>query len=173
MHHELRGGVYGNTQPHTTHRAGSQWVSAISEFDGTMIEFGGGRPGRAPERRHRGQERQARRGDADRCDKIGRRFQNLRATLVKTTQGGQPMAKLLLAFEVFGDDTAPVGAPSAVSVQLLAGDTPLAEQPMGALYLPYGVCWYDNQFAVNVDLETFAAADRVCVVAAADEVRMI
>ena len=105
--------------------------------------------------------------------KIGRRFQNLRATLVSTTEGGQAGAKLLLAFEVFGDDTAPLGAPSAVSVQLLAGEQVLAEHPLGTLYLPYGVCWYDNQFSANLDLATFAAADRISVLAAADEVRTL
>lgn len=106
-------------------------------------------------------------------DKIGRRFQNLRATLVKATEGGQVGAKLLLSFEVFGDDTAPLGAPAGVSVLLQAGDQVLAEQALGALYLPYAVSWYDNRFAVDVPLEAFAAVDRLSVLAAADAVRAV
>lgn len=106
-------------------------------------------------------------------DKIGRRFQNLRATLVKATEGGQPGAKLLLSFEVFGDDTAPMKAPSAVSVLLQTGDQVLAERTLGPLYLPYAVCWYENHFAVDVPLDVFTAVDRLSVLAAADEVRAL
>lgn len=106
-------------------------------------------------------------------DKIGRRFQNLRATLVKATEGGLAGAKLLLSFEAFGDDTAPLEAPPGVSVLLQTGDQVLVEQVLGALYLPYAVCWYDNHFAVNVPLDAFAAADRVSVLVAADEVRVV
>lgn len=87
-------------------------------------------------------------------DQIGRRFQNLRATLVKATEGGQPGAKLLLSFEVFGDDTAPLKTPSAVSVWLQSGDQVLTEQTLGLLYLPYAVCWYDNHFAMDVPPRT-------------------
>lgn len=106
-------------------------------------------------------------------DKIGRRFQNLRATLVKATEGGLAGAKLLLSFEVFGDDTAPLGAPADVSVLLQTGDQVLVEQVLGTLYLPYAVCWYDNHFAVNVPLDAFSAANRVSVLVAADEVRVV
>jgi hypothetical protein len=103
--------------------------------------------------------------------KIGRRFQNLRATLVRTHEGGHANVQLLLACEVFGDDAVPVGAPSALSVQLWGGEQCLAETPLGPLYLPYGVHWYDNQFALKLAPETFASADRVSLLAAADEVR--
>ena len=107
-------------------------------------------------------------------DKIGRRFQNLRATLVKATEGGQAGAKLLLSFEVFGDDTAPLAAPADVSVLLqTGGDQVLVERALGTLYLPYAVCWYDNHFAVNVPLDAFSAADRVSVLVAEDEVRVL
>lgn len=106
-------------------------------------------------------------------DKIGRRFQNLRATLVHTQEGGQGSVQLLLACEVFGDDSAPLGAPSGLSIQLWAGEQCLAEVPLGPLYLPYGVHWYDNQFALKLAPAVFATADRVSVLAAADEVRTL
>jgi hypothetical protein len=106
-------------------------------------------------------------------DKVGRRCQNLRATLVKTVEGGQSGVKLIVAFEVFGDDNAPVGPPSAVSVLVHAGDTLVADLPLGSLFLPYGSCWYDNRFSVNLPLEAFTAVDGVSLVAATDEVRAI
>jgi hypothetical protein len=105
--------------------------------------------------------------------KIGRRYQNLKATLLKATEGGQVGAKLVLTFEIFGDDNTTVGAPSAVSARLLAGGQTLAELPLGSPYLPYGSCWYENHFAAHVPLEAFATADRVQLLAAADEVRPI
>lgn len=106
-------------------------------------------------------------------DKIGRRFQNLRATLLKATEGGQPGVKLVLAFEVFGDDNAPVAEPAAVSAIIYAGGRVLAEKTLGTLFLPYGSCWYENRFAVGLPLEAFAEADAVSLVAAADEVRAL
>jgi hypothetical protein len=104
---------------------------------------------------------------------VGRRFQNLRATLIKTPVGGDLGAKLVLAFEVFGDDNTPQGAPSGVAARLLAGGHTLAELPLGALFLPYGCCWFDNRFAADVPLADFAAADGVALVAAADDVRAL
>jgi hypothetical protein len=104
---------------------------------------------------------------------VGRRFQNLRTTLVKTTEGGQLGAKLVLAFEVFGDDNTSVGAPSSVFARLLAGEQTLAELPLGGLFMPYGCCWYDNRFASDLALADFDAADALALVAAADEVRSL
>lgn len=106
-------------------------------------------------------------------DKIGRRYQNLRATLLKASEGGQLGAKLVLTLEIFGDDNAPLAAPSALSARLLAGEQLLAELPLGQPYLPYASCWYDNHFAANVPLDAFATADRVEVLAAADDVRLV
>ena len=106
-------------------------------------------------------------------ERIGRRFQNLRATLLKATEGGQPGVKLVLAFEVFGDDNVPLAEPSAVSALVHAGERVLAEKTLGGLFLPYGSCWYENRFAVTLPLEAFEAADAVSLVAGADEVRLI
>lgn len=106
-------------------------------------------------------------------NKVGRRYQNLRATLLKATEGGQPGVKLVLAFELFGDDNAALTAPSPIKARLLAGDGVLAELTLGAPFLPYGSCWYDNRFAADLPLDAFAAADGVQVLAAADAVRPI
>lgn len=106
-------------------------------------------------------------------DKVGRRYQNLRATLLKATEGGQAGVKLVLAFELFGDDNAAVGAPSPIQAQLLAGETVLAELTLGAPFLPYGSCWYENRFAADLPPDSFAVADAVRVLAAADTVRAI
>jgi hypothetical protein len=81
--------------------------------------------------------------------------------------------KLLEAFEVFGDDDAPLGAPLSVSVLVHAGDKLVADLPLGSLFLPDGSCWYDNRFSVNLALEAFAEVDGVSLMAATDEVRAI
>lgn len=106
-------------------------------------------------------------------ERIGRRYQNLRATLLKASEGGQPGVKLVLACEIFGDDNTALGAPAPISAQLLAGDTVLAELTLGAPFLPYGACWYDNRFAADLPLAAFAAADAVRVSVPADAVRLI
>ncbi len=106
-------------------------------------------------------------------DRIGRRYQNLRATLVKASEGGQPSARLVLAFEVFGDDNVPEGAPSTLAARLMAGDQVLAELPLGSPFMPYASCWYENHFAADVPLDTFASIDRLQVVAAAQTVRLM
>lgn len=72
---------------------------------------------------------------------VGRRYQNLRATLLKAAEGGQAGVKLVLAFELFGDDNTAVGAPSPIHARLLAGDAVLADLTLGAPFLPYGSCW--------------------------------
>lgn len=109
----------------------------------------------------------------DGSDRIGRRYQNLRATLVRATEGGLPTVKFVLAFEVFGDDNVPLGTPSALSVRLLAGEGAAVELPLGMPFMPFAACWYENHFAVDVPPAAFVAIDRVEVVAAEDEVRMI
>jgi hypothetical protein len=106
-------------------------------------------------------------------DRIGRRYQNLRATLLKANEGGQPGARLVLAFEVFGDDNVPQGAPSALAARLMAGEQVLADLPLGSPFMPYASCWYENHFAADVALEAFASADRVQLMAAGQPVRML
>lgn len=106
-------------------------------------------------------------------ERIGRRYQNLRATLLKANEGGQSGARLVLAFEVFGDDNVPQGAPSALAARLMAGEQVLAELPLGSPFMPYASCWYENHFAADVALDAFASADRVQLMAAGQLVRML
>lgn len=106
-------------------------------------------------------------------DQIGRRYQNLRATLIKASEGGQAGAKLVLAFEVFGDNNTPLDLPLAVEARLLAGEQLLAKLALGVPYMPYASCWYENHFAASVALEAYAAADRVQVLTATEEVRAV
>lgn len=106
-------------------------------------------------------------------DKIGRRFQNMRATLIKADEGGQAGAKLVLAFEVFGDDNVPLDLPGVVGARLLSGEQLLADLRLGAPFMPYASCWYENQFAANIALDAFLTADRLEVLAMAEEVRAI
>lgn len=105
--------------------------------------------------------------------RIGRRFQNLRAILVKAEQGGEVHSTLILSLEAFGDDNVPVAGNQGVSVQLLAADKVLAEHKLGALFLPFGSCWYDNRFAVELGEALFDACDRLQFIAHADEVRAL
>lgn len=102
---------------------------------------------------------------------VGRRFQNLRATLLQASEGGHTSVKLIVAFELFGDDNTAVGAPGVLLVQVLGAGQLLAEQPLGRPFLPYGCCWYDNRFAVDLSPEVFARADQVVLLAGADVVR--
>jgi len=105
-------------------------------------------------------------------ERIGRRYQNLRATLVKTSEGGVEVGRLVVAFEVFGDDNAPAGTPAPVSARLMAGEAVVGDLPLGAPYLPFASCWYDNHFAAAVDPAACERIDAVQFVAGADEVRL-
>lgn len=105
--------------------------------------------------------------------KIGRRFQNIRVTAVKATEGGEPGAKVIVVFEVFGDDNVPVQANQGVSAKLCLGDEVLAEVPLGPLFLPYACCWYENRFSSGISQDVFDRFDRLTFVAHADEVRAI
>ena len=49
---------------------------------------------------------------------IGRRFQNLRITAVKTSEGTLESAKLFVQFEAFGDDNVPIADNSGFAVML-------------------------------------------------------
>jgi len=105
-------------------------------------------------------------------ERIGRRYQNLRATLVKTTEGGVEVGRLVVAFEVFGDDNTPATVPSAVSARLMANGESVGDLQLGAPYLPFASCWYDNHFAAPVDPATCERIDAIELVAAGDEVRL-
>jgi hypothetical protein len=105
--------------------------------------------------------------------KAGRRFQNIRITAVKASEGGETGAKLIVAFEAFGDDNVPVRANQGVSAKLGAGDDVLAEVPLGPLFLPYACCWYENRFSADIAQDVFDRLDRLTFVAHADEVRAI
>lgn len=107
-------------------------------------------------------------------EKVGRRYQNIRVTAVKTAEGGIDSAKVFFQFEAFGDDNVPEAPGSAAfSVALFAGDTCLLALPASSLFLPYGRAWYENQFVYEVPLAAFDQADRLQFTVKADQVRMI
>jgi hypothetical protein len=105
--------------------------------------------------------------------KVGRRFQNIKVTALKTSEGGEVSSKVILTFEAFGDDNAPVAGNQGVGVVLAVGDKVLRELPLGTLFLPYACAWYENRFAVEISNEVFDQLDRLSFVAKADEVRAI
>jgi hypothetical protein len=104
---------------------------------------------------------------------VGRRFQNIRVTAVKTAEGGIESAKVFLQFEVFGDDNVPEGANGGYAVALLAGPDVLLALPASSLFLPYGRAWYENQAVFDVPLDVFDNADQLQLTVKADRVRAI
>jgi hypothetical protein len=94
-------------------------------------------------------------------------------TAVKTTEGGVESSKLLVVFEVFGDDNVPVLANQGVSVSLSAGEQALGDIPLGTLFLPYACAWYENRFAADIGNAVFDQLDRLHFTARADEVRAL
>lgn len=105
--------------------------------------------------------------------KVGRRFQNIRVTAVKATEGDKVSAKVIVVFEAFGDDNVPEAGNQGVAAVLSAGGQTLLEVPLGALFLPYGCCWYENRFSFDIGNEVFEQLDQFGFVAKADEVRVI
>jgi hypothetical protein len=105
--------------------------------------------------------------------KVGRRFQNIRVTGVKTHEGGSESAKVFVQFEVFGDDNVPVAANSGFGVSLCAGAENLLELPPSSAFLPYAGTWYENQYAYDVPTTFFDRCDRLQFTSRADQVRMI
>jgi hypothetical protein len=105
--------------------------------------------------------------------KVGRRFQNIRVTAVKTSEGGEVSAKVMVVFEVFGDDNAPVAGNQGVSAKICAADKTLLEVPLGTMFMPYACCWYENRFSVGISNELFDQFDRLTFVTRADEVRAL
>ncbi len=105
--------------------------------------------------------------------RIGRRFQNVKVTVVKTADGGETSSKVMVSFEVFGDDNAPVVGNQGVAAVLHAGDKVLGERSLGAMFLPYACAWYENRYAFDITNDVFETLDRFSLVARADEVRML
>lgn len=105
--------------------------------------------------------------------KVGRRFQNLRVTAVKTSEGDVESAKLFVQFEVFGDDSVPVAENSGFQATLFADQERLLELSTQSVYLPYARCWYENQSVFEIGSAVFDRVDRVEFVAKADQVRTI
>ena len=105
--------------------------------------------------------------------KLGRRFQNLRVTAIKTVEGGIESAKMFVQFEVFGDDNVPEAANSGFEAALYAGPEGLLELTPGSMFLPYAHFWYDNRFVFDVTAEVFDRTDRFEFIAKPDQVRSI
>jgi hypothetical protein len=105
--------------------------------------------------------------------KVGRRYQNIRVTAVKTAEGGVESAKVFLQFEVFGDDNVPEGANGGYTVALLSGTETLLTLPASSLFLPYGRAWYENQVVFDVPLEVFGKADKLQLTVNTDQIRGI
>jgi len=105
--------------------------------------------------------------------KVGRRYQNIRVTAVKTAEGGVESAKVFLQFEVFGDDNVPEGANGGYTVALLSGADTLLTLPASNLFLPYGRAWYENQAVFDMPLEVFDQTDQLQFTAGADQIRAI
>jgi len=110
--------------------------------------------------------------------KVGRRFQNLRVTAIKTTEGDIESAKLFVQFEAFGDDNVPSSvttmvANSGCAVTLYAGSEQLLELVPGSVFLPYARFWYENHFVFDIGTAVFDQVDRIDFIAKADQVRVI
>jgi len=105
--------------------------------------------------------------------KVGRRFQNIRITGVKTREGGSESAKVFVQFEVFGDDNVPMAANSGFGVSLCTGAESLLELPPSSAFLPYAGTWYENQYVYDVPTTFFDQCDRLQFTTKADQVRMI
>jgi hypothetical protein len=104
---------------------------------------------------------------------VGRRYQNIRATVVKAAEGGEISVKFFLQFEVFGDDNTPVAGNSGVVPALLAGGELLLELPASPAFLPYAGSWYENQFVYDMPADLFGRISRIQLKALPDDVRLI
>jgi hypothetical protein len=105
--------------------------------------------------------------------KVGRMFQNVRVTGIKTTEGGGESAKIFVSMEAFGDNNVPKAANSGFGIKLYAGADGLLELSPGSLFLPYANFWYENRFVFDVPSEVFDKADRLEFIAKPDQVRVI
>jgi hypothetical protein len=104
---------------------------------------------------------------------IGRRFQDLRVTGIRTVEAAVPCAKLFVQFEVFGDNTAAPANGVGFDAALYSGSQQLAGLSSSSLFLPYGNFWYPNRFVFDVPVTDFDRADRFEFIAKPEEVRTI
>lgn len=105
--------------------------------------------------------------------KAGRMYQNLRATAIKTSEGGIESAKLIISIEAFGDNNVPLATNNGFRIILCAGTDCLLELASVNLFLPYANFWYDNRFAFDIPIEVFERADRLEFIARHEQVRAI
>jgi hypothetical protein len=105
--------------------------------------------------------------------RIGRRFQNLRVTAIRTMQGAIESAKIFIQFEVFGDDNVPEAANSGFAARLYAGPECLLELTPDTMFLPYARFWYDNSFVFDVSADVYDRIDHFEFIARPDQVRII
>lgn len=101
---------------------------------------------------------------------IARRFQNIRVTAVKATEGGRLFTKLFVQFEVFADDWVSLDDNTGFQVTVCAGDVAQHNVAQDRLFLPYCRSWYENQYERTIPSEYFDALTRVEFVANADTV---
>lgn len=106
-------------------------------------------------------------------ESVGRRYQNVRATVVKAAEGGEISVKLFVQFEVFGDDNVPRGGNSGFASALLADGQTLLEWPARPAFLPYAGSWYENQFVYELPADLFGRVSRVRLTVLPDEVRCL
>ena len=104
---------------------------------------------------------------------IGRRFQDLRVTAIKTVEAAVASARLFVQFEVFGDNTAVPPNGVGFDAVLYAGTQQLASLSSSSLFMPYANFWYPNRFVFEVSIADFEQADRFEFVAKPEEVRTI
>lgn len=102
---------------------------------------------------------------------IARRYQNLRVTAIKTSEAGRLFSKLIVQFEVFGDDWGSVGTNTGVDYALCAGDNALLQLHNGKLFLPYNRFWYENQYEQTIPNEVFDQLTRLDFIANPDEMQ--
>lgn len=105
--------------------------------------------------------------------KVGRMFQNLRITGIKTSEGGAEAAKIFVSFEVFGDSNIPKAANSGFAIRLYASTENLLELAPDSMFLPYANFWYDNRFSFDIPCAVLDGADRLEFIAKPDQVRII
>lgn len=105
--------------------------------------------------------------------KVGRMFQNVRVTAIKTTEGSIESAKIFISLEAFGDSNVPEAVNSGFRIELYAGPESLLELSPGSMFLPYANFWYDNRFVFDVPTEVFDRTDRLEFIAKPDQVRVI
>ncbi len=105
--------------------------------------------------------------------KIGRRFQDIRVTAIKTVEGGVEPATIFVQFELFSDDNVPVKPAGGFDAGLYAESENLMTLSSGGMFLPYANFWYLNRYAFVVPPALFDRADRFEFIAKSEEVRTL